>query len=634
MNVSSIDQVTVLGAGTMGHGIAEVAAMAGYDVTMHDIKEESVVEGYKNIEWSLKQLATKKQLNDEPEKILGRLETEVDLEAAVASADLVIESVPEHTGLKKETFANLDEFTPSHTVLASNTSSLSITKLAAETRSPERVVGMHFFNPPVKMNLVEVIYGNQTADEIAEVVYKFIRSIGKTPIYVKKDVKGFVSTILYSFVNEAAWIVTEEEATIEQADATMVYCRDFPMGPFELADLIGIDVVYNTFKERGEQVPPIITDKVTNEELGRKTDRGYYSYGGDEGPTYDSNDIENFDHLRIEARMVNEAARLVGDGVASANLVDTGLDLGANFPKGLCLRADEIGLDKICNKLRDLHEEYGEDRYAPADYLIELVEAGKTGKDAGEGFYEYSDEREYRTINVSLNERGILTIELDRPERMNALNPNLMSEIEHVLETADVGEIRCVTFEGAGDQAFSTGADLNSFADVESYQVSEITSMFETVNEFPRPTIAKINGYCLGGGLELALSCDLRIATNGSEFGFPEINLGLLPGGGSGTQRALEVIGEARAKELVFRGHHINAKQAEEWGLINRTVEAERLDNVVEEFVGDIIEGPPIALKFAKKVLTAGNDSNTTAALAMETQGYGLLMSDESPVDR
>ncbi|MFB6143524.1 MAG: 3-hydroxyacyl-CoA dehydrogenase/enoyl-CoA hydratase family protein [Halorientalis sp.] len=635
MELDDIDQVTVLGAGNMGHGITEVVAMGGYDVVMRDIEQEIVDEGYEDIEWSLEKLAEKGRLDEEPEAVLERISTAVDLEAAVADADLVIEAAPEQMALKKEIYGELDEYAPEHAVLASNTSSLSITEMASVTDRPEQVVGMHWFNPPVKMDLVEVIYGEETSDETAEFVYEFVESVGKTPIYVRKDVRGFVvNSVLGPFGEEAAWMVSEGEAEVRAADATMVHERGYPMGPFELADLTGIDVGYHVRKEAGTDIPPIMAEKVENDELGRKTGKGYYDYEEGDGVDYGPEDVsEDFDWLRIEARMVNEAAKLIGQDVATPEAIDTGMRLGAGFPEGPCRRADKIGLDRILEKLETLHEETGEERFAPADYLVELVNEGHTGEDAGRGFYEYGGgaDREYRNLNV-LREDEVLAVELDRPERMNALSEDLMDEIEHVLEHADTDTVRCVTFEGAGDRAFCAGADIGGFADARPWKRGTITSMFETVNEFPRPTIAKIDGYCLGGGHELALACDLRVATEDSEFGFPEISLGLLPGGG-GTQRALRILGETRAKELVFRGNRIDAERAADWGLINRAVPAEEFEEVCGEFVADVVEGPPVALEVAKKVMNRGEDAALEAALTMESQGFGLLLSTDDAIE-
>lgn len=629
MNVDVIDSVAVLGAGNMGHGITEVVALSGYDVTMRDINEEVVSEGYDSIEWSLEKLAEKGIISESPDEVLGRISTEVDLETAVSDADLVIEAAPERMELKREIFSDLDEFTHEDAILASNTSSLSITEIASATARPKQVVGMHFFNPPVKMDLVEVIYGAETADETAKAAYEFVESIGKTPIYVKKDVNGFVvNSVLGPFGDEAGWMVSEGLSGIREVDAAMVFQREYPMGPFELGDLTGIDIGYHVRKEAGKEVPPIVEQKVEAEELGQKTGKGYYDYESGEGADYEPGQGEGVDTLRIEARIINEAAKLIGDDVATAEAIDTGLRLGAGFPEGPCRRADKLGLDQVLEKLETLHEEYGAERYEPSEHLRELVESGKTGEKSGTGFYDYgaNGERDYTTINSSLEE-GLLEITLDRPERLNALSQEMADEIVHVLENADLDEVRAVTFEGAGDRAFCAGADITGFSGIEPHE-KEVTPVHKRVAEFPRPTLAKIEGYCLGGGFELALACDLRIATAESNFGFPEIDLGLLPGGG-GTQRAIRMLPDARAKELVFRGNHIDADRAEEWGLINRSVPDEEFDDVVEGFVSDLVGGPPIALRKAKRVMNQGRDGDMDAGLEMESQAFGLLLGTE-----
>ncbi|NEU57777.1 3-hydroxyacyl-CoA dehydrogenase/enoyl-CoA hydratase family protein [Halorussus sp. MSC15.2] len=633
MTVSDIRRVTVLGAGNMGHGITEVAALAGYDVTMRDVETDLVEDGYDDIEWSLEKLAEKDRLDESVEAILGRIDTTTDLEEAVADADLVIEAAPERMDLKKDIFGDLDEFAPDDAILASNTSSLSITEMATATARPEQVVGTHFFNPPVKMDLVEVIYGEETSDDTAETAYEFVESLGKTPIYVRKDVNGFVvNTVLGPFTDESAWMVSNGEATIREADAAMVHRRGYPMGPFELADLTGIDVGYHVRKEAGRPIPPITEEKVENDELGRKTGKGFYDYEDGEGVNYEPGDGEEFDTLRVEARMVNEAARLVGDDVATPEEIDTGVKLGLGFPEGICRRGDKLGLDAVLDKLRTLREETGEDRFEPDDYLVELVESGKTGEEAGAGFHEYGGggdgPGDYRLLNYDLSDEGLLAVELDRPERMNALSGDLLGEIDDLLSSVDTDDVRCVTFEGAGDRAFSAGADIGGFADMDPTDAMDVTPAFETVNDFERPVIAKVDGYCLGAGLELALACDLRIATEASQFGSPEIGLGLIPGGG-GTQRLLRLLGETRAKELVFRGNRIDADRAEEWGLVNRAVPESEFEDTVSAFVADVLEGPPVGLKVAKKVMNEGADASLDAALAMESQGFGLLMSTD-----
>jgi enoyl-CoA hydratase/3-hydroxyacyl-CoA dehydrogenase len=631
VELEDIDHVTVLGAGNMGHGITEVVALGGYDVTMRDIEGEIVEDGYQDIEWSLEKLSEKGLIDQDPEAVLDRVSTAVDLESAVADTDLVIEAAPEKLDLKRDIYADLEEFAPDHTVFASNTSSLPITQIAEATDRPEQVVGTHYFNPPVKMDLVEVIYGEGTSDETAELAYEFVEDIGKTPIYVRKDVRGFVvNTVLGPFGDEAAWMASEGLNTVPEIDAAMVHDRGYPMGPFELADLTGIDIGYDVAQEAGREVAPIVEEKVENGNLGRKTGAGYYDYEDGEGTTYEPGQGEDVDTLRIEARIVNRAASLVREDVATAEAIDTGMRLGTGFPEGPCRRADKIGLDTILEKLEDLHGEYGADRYEPDAWLVERVEAGETGQDAGSGFFDYGGEdgtRDYTTIDHTLHENGLLEIELDRPSRMNALNDDLMEETVHLLNSVDVDEVRAVTFEGNGDRAFSAGADITGFSGIAPHEV-EVTEFFETVNDFPRPTLAKIDGFCLGGGHELALACDLRVATEDSEFGFPEIDLGLIPGGG-GTQRAIRMLPEARAKELVFRGNRISAERAHKWGLINCAVDGEDFEEKCQEFVDDLVNGPPVALRKAKQVMNKGVDENMAAGLEMESQAFGLLLTTD-----
>ncbi|QLG48723.1 3-hydroxyacyl-CoA dehydrogenase/enoyl-CoA hydratase family protein [Natrinema halophilum] len=635
MSLESIDRVAVLGAGNMGHGITEVTAMAGYDVTMRDIKDEFVDDGYESIEWSLRKLEEKEMIDEPADDVLSRIDTTTDLEAAVADADLVIEAAPEELDLKHDIFSDLEEYTSEDTLLATNTSSLPITDIAEAVDTAERILGLHFFNPPVKMDLVEVIYGGETSDEAAEAGYEWVESIDKTPIYVRKDVRGFVvNTIVGPFGGEPAWMVSEGEATIRQADAAMVHQRGYPMGPFELGDLTGIDVGYHVRKEASSPIPPIMEEKVEAGELGQKTGKGFYDYEDGDGADYEPGEGEGFDTLRVEARMINRAAYLVGEGVAKPEEIDTGVQLGLGFPEGICRRGDKIGLDTVLEKLETLFEETGAERFEPHPYLEELVEEGNTGEDAGAGFYDYGDDGgfgPFHNLNYEL-EDNVLQVELDRPSRMNALSNDLLSEIDDLFSSVDTDEIRCATIEGAGDQAFSAGADISSFSDVDPTDLMDVTPAFETINDFPRPVVAKIDGFCLGGGLELALSCDLRIATERSSFGVPEITLGLIPGGG-GTQRLTRILGETRAKELVFRGNHIDANRAEEWGLVNRSVDRDEFDEMVAEFVDDLRTGPPIGLKVAKKVMNEGQDASLDAALAMESQGFGLLTSTEDVLE-
>jgi len=635
MEAEDVQNVTVLGAGSMGHGIAEVAAVAGYDVVMRDIEEDIVQDGYEEIEWSLEKLSDKGIIGEDAGEVMSRISTTVDLAEAVEDADFVVEAAPENMEIKHEVFSEVEDNAPDHAIMATNTSSLPISDIAEAVDEPERVVGTHFFNPPVKMDLVEVIYGEETSDETAECAYDLMEAWDKTAIYVRKDVRGFVvNTVMGPFMDEPAWMVNAGEATIRQADATMVYDKGYPMGPFELSDMTGIDIGYDVRKEAGNPVPDLVEEKVQNEELGKKTGKGYYDYEDGEGADYSTEDAGDFDTLRVEARMVNQAAYLVGEDVATPEDIDTGVELGGGFPEGICRRGDKIGLDKVLDKLQTLHDETGAQRYEPHEYLVELVEEGRTGEEAGEGFYTYDDEEEedYHDLNYEITDDGVLEIELDRPTRLNALSANLMEEIGDVLEKAEDDDVLCVTFEGAGDRAFCAGADVTSFAGQDPIDVVGDDSVFETIYQCSKPTIAKIDGHCLGGGFEVALACDMRLATTNSEFGFPEIDLGLIPGGG-GTQRLPRLVGETRAKDLIFRGNRIDAEKAHDWGIVNKAVDKDEFEDVVEEYVDDIVTGPPLALKVAKMSINEGRDADIRTALAIESEGFGLLTTTDDMME-
>jgi len=631
MGENEIENLAVLGAGSMGHGIAELAAIASYDVVLRDIEDDLVDDGLEQVEWSLGKLEEKGKLDESADDVRARISGETELEAAVSDADLVIEAIPENLSLKRETFAEVDDYAPDRAILASNTSGLSITEIGAATDRPEQVVGAHFFNPPVKMDLVEVVHGERTSEATLEAIHEFVADLDKRAIDVKRDVHGFiVNNVMLPFIEEAAWMLGDDGTTIQRADAAMVYQRGYPMGPFELADYTGIDIAYHFREDTDLDSPPAIAEKVEADDLGKKTGQGFYDWEA-AGPNYEPGDGEDFDTLRVEARMVNEAARLVGNDVATPDDIDLGSRLGARFPEGVCRLGDQLGLDSVLDKLRTLHEETGAQRFAPDDYLVELVEKGKTGVDAGEGFHNYRGDGPYQYINKSLDDRGVLEVEFDRPERLNAFSETMFGEVKAALDNADTDEVSCVVFSGAG-QAFSSGADITGFMTSEPTELMNVDETIQAIDEFERPTLARIDGFCLGAGFEIALACDLRLATESSSLGAPEINLGLIPGGG-GTQRLTRIVGEGRAKELVFRGEQIAAERAADWGLLNRAVPESEFDGVVEEFVDDLANGPKTALKVAKRVIDDGQDASLETGLDIESQGFGLLTTTDDMVE-
>ena len=390
MRIEDTGRITVIGAGTMGHGIAEVAALAGFSVTLNDRNEELVSKGMAAILWSLGKLSEKGVISPRVgENAADLLAVEADLERAVSEANVVIEAVPERMKLKKELFARLDQAAPPEAILASNTSSLSITEIGGVTRRPEQVVGMHFFNPPVMMALVEVIRGEKTSDQTMDFAVELSEKFGKTPVRVEKDVHAFiVNRINIGYGLEAMRMLSRGEATVEGIDSRMKFHEGMPMGPLELMDFGGLDIAYDFINEMGGPIPPIVEEKFQKGELGRKTGKGFYDYSKG-GAQYSREAGESVDPTAFYALMVNEAAWLIDNEVCSAETVDLALRLGMAFPWDLLKRADEIGLDRLLASLDKRHAELGNERYRASRLLRQMVEDGHTGKDAGQGFYSY-----------------------------------------------------------------------------------------------------------------------------------------------------------------------------------------------------------------------------------------------------
>ncbi|MFX0097879.1 MAG: 3-hydroxyacyl-CoA dehydrogenase family protein, partial [Candidatus Hodarchaeota archaeon] len=229
-------KVATIGAGAMGHGIAQILGLAGYNVIMMDIKDEFVQKGMEQIKWSLGKFVEKRRIRQEDsDAAISRIQTTTSLEEAVKDVDFVIEAVPENLELKKKIFSDIDKAAPKHVIIASNTSSLRITDMGKVTERPDKVVGMHFFNPPAMMPLVEVIKGEQTSDETINTTVELAEKLKKEVVVVRKDVIGFiVNRVLGVLFNEAFWAVYRNEATKEEVDAAVKYQAGIPMGAFEL----------------------------------------------------------------------------------------------------------------------------------------------------------------------------------------------------------------------------------------------------------------------------------------------------------------------------------------------------------------------------------------------------------------
>ncbi|MCS6768746.1 MAG: 3-hydroxyacyl-CoA dehydrogenase NAD-binding domain-containing protein [Candidatus Nitrosocaldus sp.] len=385
MGSRRIERVAVLGSGIMGHGIAQISAMAGYRVTMRDVEQQFLDKAMERIRWSLGKMVEKGRISSsEMDEIMGRISVTVDIERAVKDSDLVIEAIPEEMRLKKETFARIDALAPSHAVFASNTSTLPITEMADATKRGDRFIGIHFFNPPQLMQLVEIIPGASTSTSTVDIAMGYVRSLKKEPILCRKDVAGFiVNRIFIPLVHEAAWELKEGKASMREIDAGFKFRLGFPMGIFELADYTGIDVVHKATKEmysRDRKVVnpcPLVEELYAKGHYGQKSGKGFYEYGQGSYARIELSmqEAERYDPVRLLAVAINNASWLISNDVAGKEDVERALILGMGLKEGIFAIAGRVGYARLVDTLRALRIGSRNEFYEPDSWLLNLVKS-------------------------------------------------------------------------------------------------------------------------------------------------------------------------------------------------------------------------------------------------------------------
>jgi len=377
----TVKNITVLGSGVMGHGIAQVSATAGYNVVLRDIEQGFLDKAMEKVKWSLDKLVSKEKISkEEGDAIFARIKPVVDLNEAVKDAELVIEVVPEIMDLKKKVYAELDKAAAPEVVFASNTSTLPITEIANTISRPEKFIGIHFFNPPQLMKLVEIIPGEKTSQEVIDLTKEYVKSVKKQAVLCRKDVPGFIINRLFiPMVHEACYVKDRTGASLEEIDSAVKFKLGFPMGIFELADFTGMDVIHKATVEmhlRDKKVinpHPLVEKMFDGKKLGQKSGEGFYKYSAEKYERIPLSEelAEKCNPIQIIANILNNAAWLVTNQASDIPEIEKAAQLGLGLKKPLFETAKEYGMSNIVNELKQLAVKHGQ-FYEPDPLLVSM----------------------------------------------------------------------------------------------------------------------------------------------------------------------------------------------------------------------------------------------------------------------
>ncbi len=566
--MSQINKIGVIGAGNMGSGIVQKIAQEGINVVMIDMKDEFVQRGLGIIKGLLEEGVKRKIFKPQQvEETLSRITGTTDFQK-VADADLVIEAVFEDKKVKSDLFKKLDGICSEKTILATNTSSFFVKDFVGQISHPDRFIGLHYFFHPAKNRLLEVIPHETTSTETIEKSLLAAKLHGKTSILVK-DAPGFaVNRFFVPFLNEAARMLEEGVADIPTIEEAAKRAFKIGMGPFLLMNVTGIPIAVHAATTLGDELGPFYAPCET---LKKQMEKG------------ENWDIEGeVDESKIQAAVdrfngvcLGVAAALVDEGVASIEDTDRGAKIGLRWILGPFELMNRIGIDKTYENVEAITKIYSD---------FKMPKILEKQKDLGRPFdFNFVD------LNVKDN---IAYITLNRPEAMNALNEAVVAQLEARFSEAEKNPaVDAIVFEGAG-KAFVAGADIRYFVkNIKAGKISDIVEftrkgheLFLRIENSDKLTIVLLDGLSLGGGSELALSCQAIIATSAGSMAFPETGIGIYPGLG-GMLRFARHAGPELAKYYTFTGAPISANDAFDLGIVNKVVEPAEVESAVKELV-------------------------------------------------
>ncbi|ANM31775.1 hypothetical protein ABI59_22760 [Acidobacteria bacterium Mor1] len=567
MAAKQFGQLAVIGAGNMGSGIAQKMATEGFEVLMVDLNEDAVARGLGIIEKTLSEGVERKIFKpDQAEAIKGRVQGTADW-TRLAGVDLVVEAVFEDEQVKLDVFKRLDEVTRPDTILATNTSSLSVTKLAAATKHPERVIGLHYFYHPAKNRLVEVIPGKNSNPELVAAAWTLQEQIGKTPIWSTDDPGFVVNRYFVPWLNESVRLLEEGVADIPTIEAACKKTFGVGMGPFELMNVTGVPIALHSAETLGKELGAFYAPaKKLAEQVASKEN---WSLDGE---------ADESKFAAVEERMLGVifyvAAALCDEKVGTIEDTDIGARVGLRWPKGPFEMINRYGVDKARSAVNAVCDRW--DMKMPATLADQAAKGGP--------FH-------FELVKSEVRD-GVAYLTINRPDAMNALNETVVGQLHDAFKIAAADDaVKGIVIGGAG-KGFIAGADIRFFVkNIEAKDLDRIVrfteqgqQMLREMDNCSKPVVARMHGLALGGGLELALACDYIVASDKAVMAFPETGIGIYPGLG-GTQRPSRRIGVGLTKWMVFTGQMISAKQAEAIGLVDKTVSADQIDAAVLECI-------------------------------------------------
>jgi len=575
-----IQSVAIVGAGNMGSGIAQKSAQEEFDVQMVDREQQWVDRGQGIIADFLSEAVERRIFSPKQvEDIKNRITGVVGVDNTAENTDLVIEAVFEDFDIKTAVFNTLDEVCGPETILASNTSSLSVNALAEATGRADRFVGLHFFYHPAKNRLIEVIPAKSSSQETIDKVVQYCKMLGKVVI-VCSDRPGFVvNRFFVPWLNEACLLLQEGVASAAQIDAAACKAFRIGLGPFGLMNLTGPPIALHSTDYLAEQLATPRYDGAQNLRDLIKAN-AHWDISGEQDYTKEQYDmISN----RLFGVVFGVAAQIVEEGVCSMEDVDRGAKVGLRWAKGPFELMNKIGIEKS---------------YFMAQSYSELcvLEDGTKSWQVPEFFKQQAEFKKpwnFSYVDTTISQ-GIATITINRPEAMNALNETVVAQLGEAVQQVNGNDsVHTIVLDGAG-KAFVAGADVKFFVD--KIRADSIDDIYEftanghkvlnSIENSTKTTIALTTGLALGGGLELALSCDYRIGTRRTQFRFPETSIGIYPGLG-GSQRPAKICGIPVARWAVLGGNFMTANVASDLGLLTHLVEVSAVESCILDCAKD-----------------------------------------------